>query len=232
MELATKQIIDLHKIDLRLQEIEEQKGDLPIIIKEQQDDISLFNNKVSDYSIEINDLNKLKSDYNVSITDFDSKIDKYNQQMDKVKNNKEYDALLIEIDHLKKENDELTDKILDIEEKINDLKESIDDYTEKVKVVSEKLESNEKELQDKSVEYSVEEKLLIKDKKVLLEKIKDKDFIENYKEKGVEILASIYSGSCSSCYTSLPAQTLVDIKKGLNLVSCPACSIFLYYDEN
>ena len=70
MELATRQIIDLHKIDLRLQEIEEHKGDLPVIIKEQQDDISLFNNKVSDYSTEINDLNKLKSDYNVSIEMF------------------------------------------------------------------------------------------------------------------------------------------------------------------
>ena len=31
--------------------------------------------------------------------------------MDNVKNNKEYDALLLEIDHLKKENNELQSKV-------------------------------------------------------------------------------------------------------------------------
>ena len=232
MELETKKIINLHKIDLRLLEIEELKGDLPDIIKEQQDDISSFNDKLSNHSLEIQELNKLKSDYNINISDFGSKIDKYNQQMEKVKNNKEYDALLVEIDHLKKENDELTNKILDIDEKVVELKKSINDYGEKVNSITEKLQNNEKELKEKSVEFSVEEKLLLKDKNSLLGKIKDRDFISNYKDKGIDILGSIYNGSCNSCYTSLPAQTLVDIQKGLSLILCPACSILLYSDEN
>ena len=231
MELETKKIIDLHKIDLRLQEIEELKGDLPLIIKEQQENMVTFNDKVDSFSTEITELNKLKEDYNVSISDFDLKIDKYNQQMDSVQNNKEYDALLIEIDHLKKENDELTGKILEIDEKIDDLKKSIEDYSEQLNNLSDKLKDNEDELQATSVEFSIEEKLLLKDKKSLLSKINDKDFLNSYQDKEKEILASIYNGSCNNCYTSLPAQTLVDVKKGLNLISCPSCSIFLYFDE-
>ena len=231
MELETKKIIDLHKIDLRLQEIEEEKGDLPETIKEQQKSIFQFNEKVDSCDIEIDELNKLKSDYNISISDFSLKMEKYNKQMDSVKNNKEYDALLIEIDHLKKENEELADKVLNVDEKVIELKNSIEDFSKNIQDISSKLEINEEELKEKSVKFGVEEKLLLKDKESLLSKINDKDFISNYQDKDKELIASIYNGSCNSCYTSLPAQTLVDVKKGLSLVSCPNCSIFLYFDE-
>ena len=46
------------------------------------------------------------------------------------------------------------------------------------------------------------------------------------------MLASVYNGSCSSCYTNLPAQALVDAQKGVELIECPSCSIFLYFDED
>ena len=70
MELETKKIIDLHKIDTRLKEIEEEKGDLPEIIKEQEEGISDFNTKVGNYNDEIESLNKLKTDYNTNMSDF------------------------------------------------------------------------------------------------------------------------------------------------------------------
>ena len=65
-------------------------------------------------------------------SDFESTLGKYNKQMDNVKNNKEYDALLIEIDHLKKENDELMDKIINIDETIESLNELKNEHNEKV----------------------------------------------------------------------------------------------------
>ena len=40
MELETQKIINLHKIDVRLQEIHDEKGDLPELIKEQKDEIN------------------------------------------------------------------------------------------------------------------------------------------------------------------------------------------------
>ena len=101
MELETKKIINLHKIDVRLQEIHDEKGDLPELIKEQKDEIEDLNSKISDSDSQVTELEKEKSSCNTSVKDFELKLDKYNKQMDSVKNNKEYDALLIEIDHLK-----------------------------------------------------------------------------------------------------------------------------------
>ena len=151
--------------------------------------------------------------------------------MDVVRNNKEYDALLVEIDHLKNENNELTDRILEIEESIEGLNNLKTECNDKITVLNDDLNENESELQEKSVEFDVEEKLLLKDKKGLLSSISNQKFLLGYEDESKEMLASIYNGSCSSCYTNLPAQALVDAKKAVELVECPSCSIFLYFDE-
>ena len=231
MELETQKIINLHKIDVRLQEIQEEKGDLPIIIKEQKDEISGLDSKMSESDSKITELEKEKSDCDTSVKDFEAKLAKYNKQMDMVTNNKEYDALLVEIDHLKNENNTLVDKILEIEESIEGLNNFKKECDEKITSLNEKLNENESELHEKSVEFDVEEKLLLKDKNSLLSNIVDKDFIDSYENDEGELIAPVYNGSCSSCYTSLPAQTLLDIRKGLRLIRCPNCSIFLYSDE-
>ena len=132
MELETQKIINLHKIDVRLQEIHEEKGDLPELIKEQKDEIKDLNSKISDSDSQVTELEKEKSSCNTSVKDFELKLDKYNQQMDNVKNNKEYDALLIEIDHLKNENDELIERIIEIEESIEDLSKDKEKCSDKM----------------------------------------------------------------------------------------------------
>ena len=232
MELETQKIINLHKIDVRLQEIHEEKGDLPELINEQKDEIKDLNSKNSDSDSQIAELEKEKSSCNTSVKDFELKLDKYNKQMDSVKNNKEYDALLIEIDHLKNENDELIERIIEIEQSIEDLNKDKEKCNDKITNLNEKLNDNESELNEKSIEFSVEEKLLLKDKNGLLSSISDKKFLQGYEDQDKEMLASIYNGSCSSCYTNLPAQALVDARKGMELIECPSCSIFLYFDED
>ena len=46
MELETKNIIELHKIDKRLNQIEEKKGDLPLIIEEQEESLYDLNESI------------------------------------------------------------------------------------------------------------------------------------------------------------------------------------------
>ena len=232
MELETQKIINLHKIDVRLQEIEEEKGDLPEVIQDQKNELEAKNSKISEADSKITDLDKEKVAFNISIADFGSNLDKYNKQMDVVRNNKEYDAVLIEIDHLKKENNEITDRIIEVEESIEDLNKFKDECNEKISKINEQLTADESELQETNVEFSVEEKLLLKNKKELLSSITNREFLFSYNEGDKELLTYIYNGSCNSCYTNLPAQILVDAKKGLELVSCPTCSIFLYSEND
>ena len=111
MNTDMKKIIDLHKIDLRMLEIEEDKGELPGLISEQEEKISNLNDSLIESKNKINSLDKNIHNYNSQSTDLLSKIEKYNNQIYSVKNNKEYEALLKEIDFLKTENNELKERL-------------------------------------------------------------------------------------------------------------------------
>ena len=231
MDLDVKKIINLHKIDTRLHEINDEKGGLPEIINEQKEKLDELKNKIHQSEEEIKLLNKDKSAYTSSIDDFNSNLEKHNQLMDNVKNNKEYDALLLEIDHLKKENNELQSKINVINNSLDDLNASNDEINKEIDSLNEKINDNENELKEKSIEFSVEEKLLEKDKKKVMSEIADSLFLDKYKEDNESVVAAVYNGSCGSCFYNLPAQSLQDTKKG-KLITCPNCSIYLYFDED
>ena len=208
MDLDVKKIINLHKIDTRLQEIHDEKGGLPEIINEQKEKVDELKNKIQESEEEIKLLNKDKSVCTLSIEDFNSNLDKHNKQMDNVKNNKEYDALLLEIDHLKKENNELQSKVGVINNSIEDMNTSNEEINSKINSLIEKIDDNEKELNEKSVEFSIEEKLLEKDKTKLMSEISNNRFLEQYKEDNESLVTAVYSGSCGTCFFTLPALDL------------------------
>ena len=64
-----------------------------------------------------------------------------------------------------------------------------------------------------------------------MSEIADSLFLDKYKEDNESVVASVYNGSCGSCFYTLPAQSLQDAKKG-KLITCPNCSIYLYFDED
>ena len=230
MDLDVKKIINLHKIDTRLQEIHDEKGGLPEIINDQKEKLDELKNKIHQSEEEIKLLNKDKSACTLSIEDFNSNLDKHNKLMDKVKNNKEYDALLLEIDHLKKENNELQSKVDIINTSIEEMNTSNEEINSQIDSLVEKIDNNEKELNEKSVEFSIEEKLLEKDKKKVMSEIADSLFLDKYKEDNESLVAAVFNGSCGACFYNLPAQSLEDTKSG-KLITCPSCSIYLYFDE-
>ena len=47
---------------------------------------------------------------------------------------------------------------------------------------------------------------------------------------GIGIMNMI-SGACGSCYTQLPRQTIIEIKENISIISCPNCSIYLFFNE-
>ena len=75
MEIQTQLIVDLHKIDKRLNQIEEGKGDLPSQIQELQDKLNNFKEIIIESNDIVIDLEKEKNNYSVSIdeSNFSSK---------------------------------------------------------------------------------------------------------------------------------------------------------------
>ena len=232
MELETKNIIELHKIDKRLNQIEDEKGDLPSIINEQNEMLNDLNHSIKSCDTKIDELNKQNSVDKINIDEYKTSIDKYNAQIFQVKNNKEYDAILKEIDHIESLHKDLLSKIEDVNKELENQEELKNDFNEKIESIEQKLSDYKKELEILSVETNSEEKKLSGEKKKLLSSITDKNFLMKYNDnESADLVSSVSRGSCDNCFSGLPDQLFFDIQKGAKLHSCPDCGIYLYYNK-
>jgi len=232
MDIEIKKIIDLHKLDQQILEINENKGALPGIIKEQEEQISKLEGTLESSINELEDITKKIDDFSVQSSDFNKKIEKYNDQIYSVKNNKEYEALLKEIDFLKSENHVIIEDLSNLKNEKDKYTESIEGIKKQIEDTTSKLDFNNKELKTLSAETEVEEKELAKNKKDLIKNIKNKSYLSSYNEGTQNMkLSPLSRGACGSCFSTLPPQFVLNVKKMDKLHSCPSCGINLYWEE-
>ena len=232
MDIEIKKIIDLHKLDQQILEINENKGALPGIIKEQEEQIDSLESQLKQSQIELKDITKKTDDFSSQSSDFNKKIKKYNDQIYSVKNNKEYEALLKEIDFLKSENEVIINNLSDLKSEKDKCLELIDDIKKKIEDIDSKLKFNNAELKTLSAETEIEEKELEKNKKDLIKNIKNKSYLSSYNEGTQNMqLSPLSRGACGSCFSTLPPQFVLNVKKMDKLYSCPSCGINLYWEE-
>ena len=232
MDIEIKKIIDLYKIDQEILEINENKGALPSIIKEQEKQVEDLEANLKKTETELKKVTKEIDSFSTQSSDFEQKIKKYNDQIYSVKNNKEYEALLKEIDFLKSEKDIIVENLSNLKNEEKTQTDSIENVKKEIEDLKSKLQFNSKELKILSAETEFEEKELEKNKINLLKDIKDKSFISSYKEGKQDIkLSPLSRGACMNCFSSLPPQLVLNVKKMEELHSCPSCGINLYWEE-
>ena len=158
---------------------------------------------------------------------------KYKEQLYLVKSNKEYDSLNHEIDHIKTNISNFETQLLNLIEEKEELEETIKMKTDNIETITASLSSNKIELQSAMAETQNEQKELEKNRSTLF-----KD-IEPIKLNAYEIIrqsregpgmVSIIGQACGGCYSQLPPQTVIEIKKSADIITCSSCSIMLFWD--
>ena len=229
-------VIDLHKIDKRLSDINSERGDLPSRINDINQKIDSFSNQNKDHQTRLEDIEKRKVLLNADLSDKEKKINDLNDQMYKGQSNKEYEALLLEIDHLNKENDQNLLDLENFEEEVANINTLLNGNKEELESLNEKLLKNENRLKDANSLIEKEEKDLEKDRKnIESELLHEENLLEIYNDKKVEnnglAFAQINRGCCENCYSSLPPQLVIDANNCNQLVTCPTCNVLLYSEE-
>jgi hypothetical protein len=232
MDLEIKKIIDLHKIDQQILEIHDSKGALPGIIEKQENKVEDLKTILKDSKKELKTISKNIDEFSVQSSDLSSKVKKYNDQIYSVKNNKEYEALLKEIDFLKGES-ATADSELSISKARKEERESaINEAETALEDLKVKLKANLDELKVISELTAKEEKQLSKNKDKLLKDIKTKNFVSSYLEGTQNFkLAVLSRDACSNCFSSLPPQFILNVKKMEELFPCPSCGVNLYWEK-
>ena len=233
MQETVTKLIALQKIDSRLLEIEEIKGDLPIIVEKTENLVNNLKDEGVNNLDAIKEIEKTIRELGFKVEDSNEKLKKYKDQLYLVKSNKEYDALMLEIDHIKEFLDGVETNILELEEKKSS-------FEEKNKSNEIDIESNQKRLDESTLELSnamtstkSEEDGLNNERDGLVKNIAD-NLISSYEQlrnaRDGKAMVSINRGACGYCFNQLPPQFVIEVKQNNSIKNCDSCGVFLYYD--
>lgn len=236
MKKIVKQLIDLQEIDSRFDVLQLQKGDLPLMIEEAEEDLE---SKIQEKQEIERGIQKGEADrrmFQMEIEASNEKLKQYEEQLYKVQTNKEYDAISLEIDTKKMEIKELENKILQSIEEEEELKFKIEEIEEGVKKLNDQLKEYRRELDEIILHTREEETLLKKEREKILANI-DKRYEWQYdrirKAKDGLAVVSIKRNSCGGCYSAIPPQKIVEIREMNRLFTCEYCGrILVWIDEN
>jgi hypothetical protein len=224
----------LSKIDKELFEIEEEKGDLPDVIKNLKQKIASIEKEVSDRQKRVIDLNTTKDKLTASNKKTEERITKYEEQKFSAKNNKDYDDIMKTIDAGLEEMEGFEKKMKDITNEIKTEVDATNELTGRVEGLKTDLTEKEEVLHELDENYKSEEDEMKKDYNVLLKKLnaEDKALYTRLKKmfKG-EVIAIVRKGNCTGCYNSIPPQKVIEIATAEKVYTCESCGRILISEE-
>ncbi len=236
MKKLVKQLITLQEIDSRFDELQLQKGDLPLMIEEAE-------KKLKEKLKQKNELNekisKGESDRQMFQSEIEAskeKLAKYEEQLYQVKTNKEYDAISLEIDTKKTEINELENKILQSLEEEEETKKILDELTKDIEKIEQKLIEYKNELEEIINHTKNEEARLKHEREKIIREIEPR-FLRQYerirKAKSGLSVVPIKRNSCGGCYSTIPPQRIIQIRELDRLYTCEYCGrILVWIDES
>jgi len=234
LQKTTYALIELQEVDNRLDELMEERGDLPLIVEDLK---AKLDDKMSYLEQLKNNLKESKvliKTLEVDIEEAKGKIKKYEDQLYQVKTNKEYDAITVETESVKEQVNVFEDDLLDNTDKIEKYEVEITTLESEIEKLEGEYEENKIELESKMRSTSEEENMLTQERKIILDGFSS-NIISTYEKvrkardgKGV---ADIKNGVCGGCYSYIPPQKIVEIKKMKKIYTCEFCGRILVYNK-
>ena len=227
-------LIELQEFDSKLSKLRRNKKSMPLQleairnrIEEKKQDIQSAEEEIKAVKIEI-------KEKELELHNAEDGIKKFQQQLLQIKTNKEYKALLVEIGGKKADNSCIEDDILDLMDKLDQKELRLNRGKDSLKEIEKKFQQEEARI--KKEMQRVEE--AIKEEEVKREKIAvkvDSNVLSVYtrlinNQDGLAIVPVI-DGACGGCHLSLRPQTINEIKRAQDLVTCERCSRIFYLNE-
>ena len=223
VEERLRALYDLQLIDSRVDEIRNVRGELPLEVRDLEDEVEGFKLRLQKLEDSLTDIdNQIKGKKNL-IEEAKVLIKKYNEQQKNVRNNREFNSLAKEVEFQELE-------IQLAEKHIKEFKAQIEQKKEVIEGTKERLKEREEHLKHKKGDLDAILAETEKEEKVLLEKS------EEYKTKIEERLAKAYTkirtnvknglavvpierGASGGSYFTIPPQVQVEIASRKKIIT-------------
>lgn len=220
-------LYELQTLHSEIDRIKTLRGELPLEVKDLEDEIAGLETRIEKFQETINACRKDIVSYNEEIHVSHNKIERYKAQLDEIRNNHEFDKLNKEIEF-----QELS--IQALEKKIREANNVIARRNDELEQCREVLDDRTKMLVEKKAELDDivaetrqdEEKLREKVKKV--ESVIEPRLLQAFKrirKNARNGLAVVYiqRDACGGCFNRIPPQRQLDIKMHKKIIVCEYC---------
>lgn len=234
MENKLRRLYELQLIDLRLDELEELKGDLPDQIRELEEKHSGISSRVASLGETMRTAFSQRDTADSDIIGLREKLEKYKKQQFEVRNNREYDALTKEMDLATETISKLEQGMDELETRATVARTEAEDL--KIQVAELDKELEEKRVALAEVSKSTEEEELRfqhKREKVIVHITKqDLAAYERIrKAKRGKAIVPVRRGACGGCFARVTPQKMLELRQNSKMFQCEHCGRILVSDE-
>ena len=227
VEQRLKSLYELQTILSEIDRIKTIRGELPLEVKDLEDNIEGLRTRIENFHKDVEDFRKKTLVEKEKINEAQGKIARYKEQLDNVRNNREFDLLSKEVEFQ-------TLEIELCEKHLNEYARAIDAKTNEIASTEEKLRDSEHILKEKKAELDEivsetrqdEERLRIQAKEI--EPRIDERTLKAFKRirdnarNGLGIVY-IQRNACGGCFNRIPPQKQAEIKMRKKIIVCEYC---------
>ena len=231
VEEKLRSMYELQLIDSQIDELEILKGELPMEVRDLEDEIAGLDTRRRRLEENVEDMEGEISRYEANIAESNALIIRYEKQLENVKNNREYEALTKELEMQR----------LDIqlsEKKIKEAKVGMDAKQETLKATTDRYNAKKADLDRKKVELqAIQEKTEKEEEKLRKKSEKAKKKIEDRLLKAYSKIRGAYRNglavvtvardACGGCFNKVPPQLQLEIGMHKKIIVCEHCGRIL-----
>jgi uncharacterized protein len=215
VEEKLRALYDLQLIDSRIDEIRNVRGELPLEVRDLEDEIAGLNKRLSNLNNDVENLDIEISNKKIAIEEANTLMSKYTEQQKNVRNNREFDSLSKEIEFQTLEIQLCEKRINEFGAKIEQKKVVIAETEEKIAERNTHLSHKKAELDAIIAETNKEESLLLSKSKefgALIDErlLKAYNRIRSNVRNGLAVV-SIDRGASGGSFFTIPPQRQVEI---------------------
>ena len=235
VESRLKSLYKLQTVLTEIDRIKTIRGELPLEVKDLEDNLEGLHTRISNYKAEIEALRQKLAQEKEKIADSQNKIARYKEQLDNVRNNREFDLLSKEVEFQ-------TLEIELAEKHIGEYNRSIENRTRDIEATEEKVTDHEHVLAEKRAELEEIVSETRQDEERLRQQAKDLEpmidartlaAFKRIRKNARNGLGVVYiqRNACGGCFNRIPPQRQLVIKMHKKIIVCEYCGRILIDPE-
>ena len=223
VEDRLRALYDLQLIDSRIDEIRNVRGELPLEVRDLEDEVAGLNTRLEKLDDSLESINDEISNKKNLIEESKALIKKYSEQQKNVRNNREYNSITKEIEFQELEIELAEKHIKEHKAQIDQKKEVISETKERLKERETHLKHKKSELDAILAETEKEEKALIQKSEDYMQLIEERlvsaySRIRKNVKNGLAVVP-IERGASGGSFFTIPPQVQMEIASRKKIIT-------------